>query len=109
MITPDEAKKKKKEYLESASWIPKLVIESFDELIVENLRGGTSHFTQDDVIKRIRSKSGAPSRNTLFDKHHLDVEPYYRKAGWKVVFDQPAYCENFEANFTFIAKKSNDD
>ena len=41
------------------------------------------------------------TRATIFDNNWLDIEPTYRKAGWKVIYDGPAYCENYPATFTF--------
>jgi hypothetical protein len=37
----------------------------------------------------------------------LDIEPIYREAGWIVEYDKPAYCENYDANFTFTIPKGN--
>jgi hypothetical protein len=34
----------------------------------------------------------------------MDFEPFYEKAGWKVVYDKPGYCESYAANFTFTRK-----
>lgn len=42
--------------------------------------------------------------NIVYGKQYLDVEDIYRKEGWKVVYDKPAYCETYEPTFTFSKK-----
>ena len=37
----------------------------------------------------------------VFKNKWLDVEEVYRKAGWKVEYDKPGYCEDYEAYFVF--------
>lgn len=39
--------------------------------------------------------------NQLIKEKWLDIEDHYRKAGWKVTYDKPAYCENYDAYFKF--------
>jgi hypothetical protein len=41
------------------------------------------------------------SRNDFFDKHWLDFESIFRKAGWKVKYTKPGYNESFPAYWTF--------
>lgn len=67
---------------------------------------GESHFTQDALIDSILAVAPEDvTRDTLIKKHWLDIEPLYRKAGWKVVYDKPGYCESYKANFTFSKPK----
>lgn len=44
-----------------------------------------------------------------FDGHDInswvDFEDLYRKQGWKVVYDKPAYCETYKAYFVLSKKK----
>lgn len=97
-ITPDEAETQKQ------ASIPDGVIESFNELITENLVKKTATFTQAAVIERIVSKG--LDQIQIFKNHWLDVEPAFRKAGWEVVYDAPAYNESYEATYTFTRKRS---
>lgn len=112
-ITPQEATAK------ASSNIPDTIIASFNEMIAENLSGGSARFTQDAVIKRILSnlkvEGESFSANTrphwctagrgdLFQNNWLDVEPIFEAAGWKVEYDKPAYCESYDAFFVFRKK-----
>jgi hypothetical protein len=49
----------------------------------------------------VKNGSDAPSYNHFYEKKWLDIEPMFRKAGWKVTFDKPGYNESYESNFTF--------
>lgn len=94
-ITPSEAKSKK------ISLIPEIVIECFNELISRKLDiYGSATILQKDVVNLIESRSDLTA-SQIYSNKYLDVEDYYRKAGWKVVYDKPAYCENYDAFFVF--------
>lgn len=56
-------------------------------------------------IKKIAGEN-AISSDELYKKHQLDIEEVYRKAGWVVSYDKPAYNENYDAIFTFKSKTS---
>jgi hypothetical protein len=102
-ITPNEASKAK------ATSIPDEVFEAFNELIAEKLDGNSATVLQKDVVARIilkirhndRSRSENAIRNQIYEYGWLDVEPAYRRAGWKVEYDKPGYCETYEASFEF--------
>ena len=99
---------------------PPEVFDAFNEMITENWDGDSASFTQKDVVARIVAmvpKVGGGehvSVSTIYDRHWLDVEGDYRKAGWVVDYDRvsrqprqgaanrrmPRY-EAYEANFTF--------
>lgn len=101
-ITPSEVTGKKTES------IPEEVFEAFNELIAEGWDGHSSIVVQCRVVslifEKMKRKDPIFTRQSIFDKHWLDVESSYRAAGWKVVYDKPAYCETYEANFRFIKK-----
>lgn len=113
-ITPREVIGKKKELL------PDAVLEAFNELIAKHWNNGEACFKQDEVVALIcqkleqeLNKGGSSDDNwmsvrkqEIFDNHYLDVEGIYRKAGWTVNYDSPAYCESYPATFTFRSKKS---
>lgn len=84
---------------------PEAVIESFNELIQKKFDGRQAVIKQKDVVEIILSKmpEGTKSQD-LIDNHWLDVEDVYRKAGWQVEFDKPAYYETYDASFTFTKK-----
>lgn len=54
-----------------------------------------------DIISSDDEEDPRPSRQFIFDKHWLDIEDTYRKAGWNVEYDKPGYCENYDAYFVF--------
>lgn len=88
--------------------IPDFVFDVFNNLLAEKWNNSREIIiTQDEAIEAILSKYRSEynvemSRSTVFEKHWLDVEPEYRKAGWIVKYDKPAYCEFYKAYFTFI-------
>ena len=101
-ITPEEVGSKKKEI------IPEEVIMAFNTLIAKHWSGNQAKFTQNELIDMItlnygQSHDDVPEnfRNDIFTNKWLDVEPIYEQAGWKVIYDKPAYCENYEAFFIF--------
>lgn len=98
-ITPEEAADYKRTVV-----IPEKVFEAFNELIATHWNGRTARFRQDDVVRLILKKYGRSktvTRPSIFANHWLDVEPIYREAGWKVVYDSPAYNETYDATFEF--------
>jgi len=110
-ITPREVIGKKTEL------IPDAVLLAFNETIARTYHNGVATFTQDEIILLIIQKFeqevnkglGAEdwikqSRQQVFDNHWLDVEGIYRKAGWIVEYDKPAYNESYPATCTFRGK-----
>lgn len=100
-ITPEEARDAAAE----AKHIPPEVFESFNELIVKNLRGAYATVSQNEVLKLITERLGI-TRDQVFDEHYLDVEAAYQAAGWAVDYDAPGYNESYKTTFKFrIADK----
>lgn len=95
-ITPKELD----ETLEKS--FPEAVIMAFNQLLKENYRGkGSVTIQQKDVINLILKLDESLSKNVIFDKKYLDVEPLYRKHGWKVKYESPDRDENFDSFFVF--------
>lgn len=89
---------------EVSQYIPDFVIKGANECINAHYHelSKESRFTQDELISYILKYAPEDvTRRTLFDNNWLDIEPKYRRAGWKVEYNKPAYCENYPANFTF--------
>jgi hypothetical protein len=85
--------------------IPDEIIEVFNALIIKNWNGHAAHFTQDEAmdesLKTLKVNGKDITRSMIFEYRWLDVEPMFRKQGWNVKFDKPAYNETYDANFTF--------
>lgn len=93
-ITPDEV------VSEQQQNIPSEVFDAFNALIAKHWNGGAASFAASEAANLIASKMNL-SRSEVFDNKYLDVESVYRKSGWKVTYDAPAYNETYEATFTF--------
>lgn len=82
--------------------IPEDVFTIFNELIVNNFNGNDSTVYQEEVVDALVEKGH--NRDVIFNKGWLNVEEAYRKAGWAVEYDKPAYNETGRAYFTFKKK-----
>jgi hypothetical protein len=102
-ISPQEAVLKHKQQ------VPSEVIEVWNQLIVTHLQvrktNIESKFLLEELSKKLQQKMNL-NFEQLRDKGYLDLEYIFENQGWKVVFDKPAYCESYAANFTFSQKKS---
>lgn len=102
-ISPQQAKSSR------IKAVPTAVIESFNELIVENLNGNTAIVKQKDAVIRIQSKLNQTlgdqyTSQQICDRGWLNVEDIYRLAGWRVTYDKPGYNESYDATFEFTVK-----
>ena len=79
---------------------PDETIEAFNELIVANWDGYSATILQKDVVEKISYKLNI-TKNEVYDSHYLNVEDIFRKAGWKVKYDKPGYCEIYNAFYLF--------
>lgn len=103
-IKPYQAKQRK------IALIPDFVIEAFNELITHNLSQGLATVKQKDALVLIQAKAtlaGNPcTSEQIYENRWFDVEPLFRKAGWKVMYDKPAYNENYDAFYQFTEKRN---
>ena len=93
--------------------IPNIVVEGFNDLITRNYvrNANCAIITLDEALEYISAamaaefgvtnQSIATYREELLANHWMDVEGIFRKAGWKVVFDKPAYNESYKAHYKF--------
>lgn len=93
-----------------ADVIPDAMFQAINELIALNWNGNEAKFRQDDLIERyleiIGENNLQSSRDIIFKNHYLDFEDIYRREGWNVRYDKPAYNEDYPATFEFkIGKK----
>jgi hypothetical protein len=100
-ISPKEADEKQ------IANIPDFIIEAANELIASNIGDSNSvDIYQKDIVELALKK--APEGMTsseIFKKKWMDIESLFRKAGWTVRYDKPAYCESYEPYFTFTKKR----
>lgn len=88
---------------------PDGVILSFNQLIQENMKDGTAHIKQDDIINRILTNMSPTyplgdlykCRQDIFQHNWLDVGDTYRKVGWIVYYDNGEWNEDGVAFFEF--------
>lgn len=98
-ITPQEALALK------ITNIPDVVIETVNKMLAEKItKNPRIVLLQKDICDRVCAASPDLHTRLIYANGWLDFEPFYEKAGWKVVYDKPSYCENYEANFTFTIK-----
>lgn len=103
-IRPSQVAKKKNETL------PDAVIQAFNEMIVKYCNNGHASFQQKEVLSLILLKWNTENPKSkitaqeVFNNKWLDVEDIYRKAGWTVEYDSPAYCESYEPSYKFTKK-----
>jgi hypothetical protein len=83
--------------------IPPEVFETFNRFIAQKFFNGRARVLQKDIVNALVGRG--LNRHQIYDEHWLDVEDAYRKKGWDVVYDKPAYNETYEASFEFKAKK----
>lgn len=98
-ITPSEIIENLEEIL------PPVVIQAVNYLLTKEYRGGEAKILQDEIITEIIRLDGSYTRDQIFSEKMLDFEEIYRKNGWSVLYDKPAYNETFAANFIFKKKE----
>jgi len=98
---------------EKIKTIPVAMIQAVNELLAIEWNGSSATLRQDDILTRyfkiIGKENDRANRDEVFDKHMLDFEHVYRKLGWRVYYDRPAYNESYEPTYEFMKKKKNDD
>jgi len=80
--------------------IPQAVILAFNRLIEGRWDGVQARFTRSDAVGAIWAATGLCEQEMLHARH-LDIEPLYRDAGWKVTYEAPEIGETWEAHYVF--------
>lgn len=101
-ITPDEVVAKKLDVVRPE------IIEAANELIAKHWNGNYAKFTLDELCQLSRKKLKM-EKGQQFEDGELDIEPIFRKAGWKVDFDRPGYNETYPATFEFTKRRTRSD
>lgn len=85
--------------------IPEPVFDAWNEAIAKAWNGHDATVKESVVVDLIvahMEKAGTKlSRTEVYEQHLLDVEEAYRKAGWRVAYDKPAYNESYPATYKF--------
>lgn len=103
-FTPDEAVASK------LSSIPDAVIETVNKLLsMRYSNGGRASFRISEIVgpalEQMQAQGIKVSKDDFFSKKWLDFEDVYRKQGWKVVYDNPGCCEDYEGYWEFTRAK----
>lgn len=81
---------------------PDFVIQAFNECIAESAEKGSEVVKLTVVMSRIRKLGGKTvTSKKIEDSGWLDVEPFFRKAGWTVAYEQPSFREDGPSYYTF--------
>ena len=95
-ITPAEVENKE---------IPDEIIAAFNALILKNWTTSGAKIDQEDVLrlamKNFKESGKEISADKVFDNGWMDVESVFKKEGWRVTYDKPAYFETYEAYYIF--------
>lgn len=85
--------------------IPPQVFDAFNELIARHWTCDHATFTQEEVVAAVVRRTPNTTREQMHALRWFDVEPAYREVGWVVVYDKPGFNEDYEATFTFKARR----
>ena len=92
-FTPEEAAKSHE------SVIPKEVFEVFNKLLATRFSGTEVVTIKMDEVAPLICEKLKVTRNQLANNGWLDIEPFYRKAGWDVEYDKPGFNETYYTSF----------
>jgi len=92
--------------------IPDEMIQAANELLAENLDvHSDATFTSKALTRRYRELvAGSEATEEMIagikiEMRWLDIEDRYRRKGWDVEYDKPAYNETYDGYYEFSAKK----
>ena len=84
--------------------MPDKVMRCWNTLIAVNFTNGRAVINQNTAIESLMSVMDVSERQVVFDNKWLNIEEIYELAGWSVVYNKPAYNEDYEPTFTFTPK-----
>lgn len=84
--------------------IPDFVIEVVNDMLARRFTNGRAVIKQNEIVSELVANHGVTT-DMIFRLDYLNIEEIYRAQGWKVVYDKPAYYENYDAFFEFSARK----
>jgi hypothetical protein len=80
---------------------PDYIIQAFNECITESKIKHSDRVGQNQVMDRVLKLNPSITQAEVFKANLLDVEDYYRNAGWTVEYYKPPYYDDSEPYFTF--------
>ena len=98
-IKPNAVKNKKPN-------IPGFAIDCVNKLIKLRWDGFQARIPQREIVDTILEQDPTLERADVFEGHWLNFEEMFREAGWNVLYDGPAYNEDYEAYFLFTKPRS---
>jgi hypothetical protein len=100
MIKPISPAEAKEQIIQN---FPDFVIQAVNNCINKNyFNKGSFSIKQEEIITEILNVAPeGTTRGEIFEKHWLDFEPIYRKEGWSIQYDSPAFNENYDAFYKF--------
>jgi hypothetical protein len=84
--------------------LPGVVFEVFNKLIIKYWNGENSATIKQEEAALEIADAMSLSIQQVMSRGYLNIEQAYRKAGWSVVYDAPAYNEDYPATFKFTVK-----
>ena len=79
---------------------PQDVFDIINKMINEAWDGEKAYLLQKKMANSIAMVLDV-STDYVYKSKWLDIEGFYRKVGWEVYYDKPAYYETYPASFTF--------
>lgn len=84
--------------------IPDVVIEVVNDILARKFTAGRATIKQKEIVNELVANHGM-TVDQIYSNGYLNFEEIYRAQGWKVKYDKPAYCENYDAYFEFREAK----
>lgn len=77
------------------------MIEVVNELLRKYFDGHQAVIRQEEIKEMFIKRTPEYDSHRMFAEKLMDIEQFYRAAGWKVVYEKPGYNERGQAFFTF--------
>lgn len=74
-IKPEEIRARRIDF------IPSIIFETINTMICEEFDGKSATLKQDDILNRVCNENSGLTKQEVFNKHYLDIEPFYREQG----------------------------
>lgn len=83
--------------------LPPEVFKIFNDFIAKKWDGHSARFKMKHVARALEDHFFV-NFEVIKERGYLDIEEAYRMAGWKVYYDNPGYCESYDATYEFSLK-----